>query len=266
MRFTCLEKDFAPAFCNVSLAVAKNSPVSAYNGILLRCRKDQLSMTGYDLDLSITKTIAVRSDQNGEAIIPPHVFYIISLSNATGSDREIKFTLDETFRLQVDAGLVSCSDVIEDMKEYPMVPTVDKSTPVYIPRQLLEHMIASTIRVFVPSDLPPVIAGMVFDIERDSIHLTAVNCDQFVQVVDPAQINGRLSFAVPRKAAQALYKILFCNSGDEYVEINADDMHVSFSVDGYVLISQILNMENFRKRIDTLSDMSDKSKKRKGLK
>ena len=69
MKFSCDKKNLSEAVFNVSLAVASKSTLIALEGILLVCKDGQLTLTGYNLDLGIIKTIPVSMEQDRKSVV-----------------------------------------------------------------------------------------------------------------------------------------------------------------------------------------------------
>ena len=72
MKFNCSKENIAEAVNNVSPAVSSKSALTALEGILLSCKDGSLSLTGYNLELGITKVIDVASREDGLSLI--HIF------------------------------------------------------------------------------------------------------------------------------------------------------------------------------------------------
>ena len=56
MNITCEKQILSEAVSNVSRAVSTKSTLSALEGILLKASGGSLTLTGYDLDMGISKS------------------------------------------------------------------------------------------------------------------------------------------------------------------------------------------------------------------
>ncbi|MDF2567493.1 MAG: dnaN, partial [Oscillospiraceae bacterium] len=74
MKFTCDKKKLSEAVFNVSLAVSAKSTLVALEGILLVCEDNTLTLTGYNLDLGIKKTIEVNTIEQGSIVLNSKLF------------------------------------------------------------------------------------------------------------------------------------------------------------------------------------------------
>ena len=92
MKFTCNRSVLAEAVNNVSPAVSSKSALSALEGILLQCNGSNLSLTGYNLELGITKVINVEAKEEGSIILPARLLADILNKSAEG---DISFSTDE---------------------------------------------------------------------------------------------------------------------------------------------------------------------------
>ena len=69
MKFSCDKAVLCEAVNNVLPAVSTKSTLIALEGILMNCRQNALSLTGYNLELGITKEIPVSSREEGSVIL-----------------------------------------------------------------------------------------------------------------------------------------------------------------------------------------------------
>lgn len=69
MKFSCEKQILGEAINNVLPAVSSKSTIIALEGILMDCKNNQLSLTGYNLELGITKTIPVTGIEEGSIIL-----------------------------------------------------------------------------------------------------------------------------------------------------------------------------------------------------
>ena len=74
MKFICKQSVLNEAVNNVSRAVPVKSPVTALEGIKMYLNKNELELTGYDLELGIRTTIEVQSEDHGEFTVNAKLF------------------------------------------------------------------------------------------------------------------------------------------------------------------------------------------------
>ena len=74
MKFSCDKAVLCEAVNNVAPAVSSKSTMAALECVLLRCTAGRLNVIGYNLELGITKEIAVNSSENGELILNARLF------------------------------------------------------------------------------------------------------------------------------------------------------------------------------------------------
>ena len=55
MKFSCDLKLLNEVVSNVSLAISSKSTIPALEGVLLQCNNSELTITGYNLEIGITK-------------------------------------------------------------------------------------------------------------------------------------------------------------------------------------------------------------------
>ena len=69
MKFSCDKAGLSEAVNSVLPAVSAKSTMAALECILLRVKKDTLTVVGYNTELGITKTVPVAGTEDGEIIL-----------------------------------------------------------------------------------------------------------------------------------------------------------------------------------------------------
>ena len=91
MKFVCEKSILCEAVNSVTPAVASKSTLMALECVLLQCRKNILTVTGYNLELGIKKEIEVRSVEDGTIILNARLFGDIINKMPSG---ELSFSID----------------------------------------------------------------------------------------------------------------------------------------------------------------------------
>ena len=68
MNIVCDKQLLTEAVANVSRAVSSKNTLAALEGVLLKAKGNQLSLTGYDLELAISTTIEAKVVEEGDII------------------------------------------------------------------------------------------------------------------------------------------------------------------------------------------------------
>ena len=74
MKFTCEKKVLIDAVSNVSKAISEKAPFPALAGMKLMLNKNELELTGYNMEIGIRTTVSVESSDMGQCIIDAGLF------------------------------------------------------------------------------------------------------------------------------------------------------------------------------------------------
>lgn len=254
MKFVCSSKSFTEAFNNVALAVDSRSGIPTLQGIRLCCGSNEVTLTGYDLELAITKRLEALTEGEGDALLVYRVFHSFFEGYTPIDDRlhvevnnktEISMETKDRRKWLKDVGLCHY--------EYPEIPEVITEKRIVISGRTLRYIISwITKTTFDKSDTVPMISGALFELSDGKLHITAVDGSYVIKGHESVKEDVNFSFAVSRKTMIAMNKILSDTDVLEYAEIAVGSDYMSLTVDGYTLISLLSNAEDFEKRIKAL--------------
>ncbi len=239
IKFTCNKSDLHGAISNVSKAVAVKSTILALEGIKIKAKDNKLGLTGYDLELGIKTEIPAEVSESGEFVISSRLFSEI-----------VRRMPDETVTVEVDKGLnttISCgpteySIVALSAEEYPDIPSFNQDRKLTVSQSVLKNMINQTVFAVSVNENKPVLTGELFDIENGIFNLVAI--DGFRLAIRKENVNTQeyYHFVVPAKALREISNLLK-DEDDKNCVIYTGRKHIIFEIDGYSVISRLLEGE-----------------------
>lgn len=243
MKFSCEKKILYDVISNVSLAVASKSTLTVLEGILLQCTGNTLSLTGFNLEMGIRKSIEVIGLENGEIVLNASL-----LANIISKmpDQEIDIYTDDRFLTVVRGGGAEFTVLGLSVQDYPEMPVVHSDKQITVDAQTLKSMIGQTLFAVAQTDQQPIYMGVFFELSDGVIH--AVSVDGFRLAIRKESISldhaQQLSFVVPGKTLHEIQKLLIKWTGDDQqdqqVTMNVSSKHIIFSCAGYSVISRLL--------------------------
>lgn len=236
MKFTCEVKELYEVVSGVSLAVSAKSPLPVLEGILLRCQGNHLSLSAYNLDLGIRKTIPVSGEESGELVVSARIFSDI-LRKLSGDI--LTFVSDEKMLIHLSCGGTEFTMLGMSSEEFPLLPDIESIGRLQMPQGLLKNMIGQTIYAVAVNEAIPVITGTLFDIEDGILHMVSVDGYQLAMRKEAVDTPDHFRFVVPGKTLSEISKLLKEDT-EEKIDINVGKNHVQFSLSGYEVISRLL--------------------------
>lgn len=245
MKFKCNKKDLCDAVNNVLPAVSSKSTIIALEGILLECKSDRLSLTGYNLELGIKKEIKVQSIDEGSIILNASLLANIINKMPEG---ELCFITDEKLLTVIECNDAEFTILGMNALEYPDMPKINENKSFEISHFLLRSMISQTLFAVSQNDQFPVHTGSLFDIKDEILNIVSLDGSRLALRKEKINVTENFKFVVPGKTLSEILRLLsrlVLEDEDEKITISFSNKHISFMINGYVIISRLLEGDFF---------------------
>lgn len=235
MKFTCEKNDLVQAVTNVSRAVSGKSAVPALEGILLQTKAGKLFIAGYDLSLGITTEVEADIAVEGAAVLSAKFFSDV-VRRMPGE--KITVSCDDKQLTEISSGASRFTVLAMSAMDYPELPTVPDAKSLELDKQLLQDMINQTLFAVALGDAKPVHTGSLFDIVDGKLTVVSVDGYRLALRRENIQTDHNFRFIVPGKTLGEVSRLI--GSGEGKVNIRLGERHIIFEVDGYCIISRLL--------------------------
>lgn len=242
MKFICDKAALSEAVTSVSPAVSQKSTLLALECILLRCKNDQLSVIGYNLELGITKDLEVQNAQEGEIILNARLFSEIINKMPAG---EISLTTDEKLMTVIKGGGAQFTILGMSAEEYPELPQISPESSFPINCKTLRGMISETLFAISQDSSTPILTGTLFECKEGVLHLVSVDGKRLALRKEPIDFSEEFRFVVPGRTLSEILKLTgrLVSDDDALVQVSVGSRHIIFECGGYQLISRLLEGE-----------------------
>lgn len=238
MNIKCNSKELSEAVTNVQRAVSDKSTLSALEGILLRANNNNLYLCGYDLEFGISTNLNIQVLEEGEIILNARLLSDILRKNP---GEIVEISTDEKNLTTIKSKNSNFSIIGIAAEEYPKLPDISDDVKINISGDILKNMIKQTTFAVADNDANPIHTGVLFEIFNDEIKMIAVDGYRLAlrkeQIKLDENIEEQVSFVVPGKT---LKEILSLINDDSNIEIYIDKKHIIFNINGYKVISRLL--------------------------
>ena len=239
MNILCDKLELIEAVGNVQRAVASKAALPALEGILLRAQGSTLYLAGFDMELGITTTISATVWEPGEIVLSARMFGDI-VRKMPGES--ITLISDEKFNTVIKNDVTEFSIMGMTAADYPEIPQIEDGVSFPLSQPVLKSMIRQTIfAVAAPNDPRPIYTGTKFEIGNDEMKLISVDGYRLAMRNEPMQNDESLSFVVPGKTLQEVLKLL--GDDEKPCSLVVGRRHIIFEIDGYAVISRLLDGE-----------------------
>lgn len=241
MKFTCDKNLLCETINNVSLAVSFKSTLIALEGILIKCTGQTLTLTGYNLELGIIKSIPVTAEEEGEIILNASLLSNIVNKMPAGN---IHFSSDDKLLTVIRCNDAEFTILGLDSEDYPEIPLISNEQELYIKHDLFMNMISQTLFAIAQTDQTPVYTGALFDIKQKMLSVVAVDGYRLAIRKEAIDVDGDFQFIVPGKTLSEILKLLAKLPSDDeneiLIQIRVSNKHIIFDISGYSIISRLL--------------------------
>ncbi len=239
MNILCDKQELIEAVGNVQRAVASKAALPALEGILLRAQGTTLYLAGFDMELGITTTIPAMVWEAGEIVLSARMFGDI-VRKMPGES--VTILSDEKYNTIIRNDVTEFAIMGMTAADYPEIPKIEDGVSFPLSQSVLKSMVRQTIfAVAAPNDPRPIYTGTRFEINNDELRLISVDGYRLAMRSEPIRSEETAAFVVPGKTLQEILKLL--KEEDKTCHLVVGRRHIIFEIDGYAVISRLLDGE-----------------------
>ena len=239
MKFTCSRQKLYEAITNTAKAISERSSLPSLESMKFCLEDSLLELTGYDLEIGIRTTIAVRSADKGKFLIDAKL--MSEMIKRVPSD-DVLIEVDDNLMVTVTSGKFVYNMKAKAADEYPELPDKKNCEKLSIPQTMLKSMINQTRFAAAVTDMNPVLKGELFEIERGQFNLVAIDGYRLAVRTENIKSDDDKKFIVPSKTLEEVSRLLSDNDEDSS-EIFVAQKHIIFDINGYLVYSRLIEGE-----------------------
>ncbi len=242
MKFRCERDVIVEALGIAGRAVSGRGGMPGLSGVRAELIGDQLTLTGSDLDLTISIAVTVTGESDGVSVIPARLATDIVKALQPGA---VSFAAaDES--LSIASGRSEFSIRLIAGDEFPQITELGSESVSLSSEQLAESL-KQVVLAASSDDSRPILTGVLLAAEADGLRLVATDSFRLamrdvpgVSVLDEGQ-----SVLIPSRALGELNRIL---GQGETVELKLGEREASFTVGDVQLVTRLIEGEfpNYR--------------------
>ncbi len=249
MKITCQKNDLYEVLPNVAKATSVKTPMEALAAIRICASGQELSLTGYDLELGIRTQIPAAVEEEGMLLADSRFFSEIIRRMPDGV---LVIETDERLKITITGGGTSCQLAGMNAEEYPELPDVEQQQGAVIPQSLLKNMIDQTIYAVSLDETKPIFTGELIEMADDVLNIVALDNYRMALRTEPLPGQEPMKFVVPAKALREIQHLLEDDENNEHpCAIRLDQHHAIFEIGKYTVYTRLLagDFINYRRSI-----------------
>lgn len=252
MQLTCDKTLLTDALSICLHAVAAKSTIQTLEGVLLSAKPGQLTISGFNTQMGIQRTIEAECDGSADFVMPAHMFFEV-IRKLRGET--VKIEIDNDFGATISSGKSVFNMRGEDGEEFPELPTVNKRLGVSLPSNLMRQMIGDTIYAISTNENKPVHTGSKFEVEKNCLRVISIDGYRLAVRQEEVETTAdeSFSFIVPGSTLKELSRIL--PDSDEPVHIYPSGKHGLFEFNETIVTTRLLEGDFLDFRTAVPNDM-----------
>jgi DNA polymerase III subunit beta len=239
MKFIVSSSDLLSHLQSVSKAISVKSSVPILDHFLFDLNNGVLTITASDLESTLITKLEPENIE-GEGSIALEAKRLLDILKEF-PEQPLTFEIDsETLATDILSENGKFSVVGAPADEFPKQAELDETdtTKVALPADLLDEAISKTLFATANDELRPVMNGIFFDLNTESVTIVASDSHKLVKYRrTDIKADKESSFILPKKPASLLRNVLARET--ENVGIEFDAKNAVFTLSGYKLICRL---------------------------
>ncbi len=246
MHFKINKKYLIDSIQAVSNAISARTIVPILTGMKLDIKKEKLTLTGSNSDITIQSHIPnVKDDEEiitditpGSIVLPvPHFPEIIKKL----PEDIVDIAVDDNFKTTIRSGNAVFTLYGQSSEEYPQIQMNLMDEPIQIKSSDLKTLIRQTVFAVSQMETRPILTGVNVGIEDELLTFTATDSHRLALRSIPLEKHtfDATNIVIPGNSLQELNKII--NDEDGYINMSFMQNQVLFYTDEVYFLSRLLS-------------------------
>ena len=243
MKIICKKTDLAKAVQTVSKAVPAKATTSILECLLLRAEKEEITLTGNNLELGIETEIHGIIEDNGRIAIDAKIFSEIVRRLP---DNDISIETDGTDSVKIQCEKINFTIPGKNADEFTFLPEVERLNCVTLSQFTLKEIIRQTIFSISDNENNKMMAGELLEINGNNLRIVSLDGHRIsIRKIVLKDSYDSIKVVVPGKTLNEVSKIISGGTDDE-VRLYFTENHVLFEFDDTIVVSRLIEGEYFR--------------------
>ena len=246
MKFIIQRDQLIDSVQDVMKAISSRTVIPILTGMKIEAKKNGITLTGSDSDISIESFIPAEEDGNvnveeieeGSIVLQAKYFPDIVRKLP---EKTVEIESDENLKVTIRSGKAEFNLNGQDAEEYPQLPRLETDESFEIPTDLLKSLIKQTVFAISTMETRPILTGVNIKLTDNKLVFTATDSHRLALREIPVQ-EATVEFhniVVPGKSLNELNKIL--DDTEDPVEISVTNNQILFRTKHLNFLSRLLD-------------------------
>lgn len=235
MKFSVNKSELSNAVGKLSRAVANKSSLPVLEGILFSAEEGRITMAAYNYEIGMKKELEADCYEPGDIVIGAKL--LLEIIRKMPEDI-ITVEVGSNCVCHITSGSSSFDIVGQPAEEFPEIPSAAGGKQLTMPGSMLKSMVRQTIFAVDEENVTPMYTGIYFEIEPDYIKLVALDGLRIALRTETAKNENPMRFVITGRSLGEVFRMIEDESAS--IVMNISQNHMSFEIDGYYLVSRLI--------------------------
>lgn len=224
MKFTITRDNLQEALVAVAAAVPTKTTLPVLSNLLLEAGSQGLRLSGTDLDIAVSTTVAASVDQEGAITLPAKKLVEIVRELPSAG---IRIASSGEQRVALECGRSRFKLLGLSREEFPAFPAIKFEGGWKVRSGDLQKLIAHVAFAASTEESRPILNGVLWELRADRMRMVATNGHRLAKMDVPLSdaAAGTADLIVPPKALEQIRRLF---GSDEVIEIAKSENHLGF--------------------------------------
>lgn len=237
MKLTITREKLQEGLLAVAASVPTKTTLPVLSNILLEARTDSLRLSGTDLDIAVSTTVAAEVDEEGAITLPAKKLSEIARELPSSP---VRLTSAGEQRAQLECGKSRFRLLGLPRDEFPSFPHVKFEGAWKIGAGDLHKLIGHVAFATSTEESRPILNGVLWELRKDRMRMVATNGHRLARMEVPLAESAAATQAdliVPPKALEQIRRLF---AADAEVEIAKSENHLGFRAGGTQVFTRLI--------------------------
>jgi DNA polymerase-3 subunit beta len=235
LKFTITRERLQEGLVAVAAAVPAKTTLPVLSNVLVEATKQGLRLSGTDLDIAVSTTVAADVDADGAVTLPAKKLSDIVRELPSAP---IRVTTAGEQRVSLECGRSKFKLLGLPREEFPSFPPVKFDKAWTAPAELVQKLVAHVAFAASTEESRPILNGVLWELRPDRMRMVATNGHRLAKMDVPASGGSTADLIVPPKALEQVRKLF---APEAPVEIAKSENHIGFRAGGTLVYSRLID-------------------------
>lgn len=238
MKFSIPREELLKPLQITSSVVERRQTLPVLSNILIKAQKNNLILTGTDLEVEIVARLSLNDNIEGEVTLPARKF--LDICRALPDNANINIQVEEN-KAVIKSGRSRFSLATLPATEFPNIDPIESAYAFSISQKDLKSLIDQTQFSMAQQDVRYYLNGLMLELNNNSIRAVATDGHRLAICEKQAELQVKESkqVIIPRKGVTELSRLL--EDSDSIVQIQVSENHIQADLGNVIFTSKLID-------------------------